>query len=71
MAYRLHRDENHDEEAMRYLAEASIQGHPVAIQKFAVLHIVGRFGLAGIPRGLMMYFGNIPRLFRYAKDNLP
>jgi TPR repeat protein len=70
MAYRLYKVQNNEQEAIRFLEVASRQGHPVAIQKLSFYYISGRFGISGIVKGVVMYINNIPKLFKFARQNI-
>ena len=70
MAYRLNKVRKNEQEASIFLERASNQGHPVAIQKFAVYYMLGRFGIRGILKGIQMYIKNVPKLINFTKSNI-
>lgn len=67
--YRLYKMQGENQLAKDALNIAAEQGHPLAIQKRSINDILLRNGIAYFSRGVRLYLENIPKLYRYIKEN--
>jgi len=63
--FKLYQDSGNLVRAREALKLSARQGYPLAAQRYAIWCILGKYGVAQIPTGILRYVRNIPALYKY------